>query len=539
MFGGLKEKCYLCIARNRISDTDMKTFNIAGKCIPSLHYMADISHQVGCAVSMLRDGQYFCINRGRQYGKTTTLAQIEAEVQNEYSVFSISFESYGDSEFSSIERACSVLIRAMFNTTIFSDQSGITEECRALLKETSREKMIDVEDFKVLIGLLCQKNTRPIVLIVDEVDKAGNYPAFVHLLSILRDLYLQRDRRPTFHCVILAGVYDIKNLKLKLRPDEMHQYNSPWNIAMPYDADMSLSVSGVAGMLREYAAEHGLTIEIERTSKDIIDYTSGYPFLVSRMCMLMDEAKDWSHEGLLSAVRSILTEQNTLFDDMNKKLGDYPRLRRMLYQILFAGEDIPFNQDMQDIDIARMFSFIRNDSGKLRIINRLFETRLYNLFISEEKENEQAYDRASAEKPVFFVGSQLNMRKVLERFCVLYANLYTSRDERFDENEGRKKFLFFIKPIINGTGNYYTESTTRNQRRTDLIIDYLGVQSIVEMKIWHGQKYNAEGEQQLLDYLDAHELSVGYMLTFNFNKKKKSGITEKVFGDKTIVEAVV
>lgn len=517
----------------------MKTFNIAGKCIPSLHYMADISHQVGLAVTMLRGGLYFCINRGRQYGKTTTLSQIELAVQNEVSVFSISFESYGDSEFSSIERACSVVIRAMYNTTIWSDQSNLTEECLSLLKEASKEKTIDVEDFKVLIGMLCQKNSRPIVLIIDEVDKAGNYPAFVHLLSILRDLYLQRDRRPTFLSVILAGVYDVKNLKLKLRPEEQHQYNSPWNIAMPYDADMSLSEAGVAGMLREYASDHELSIDAQRISKEILDYTSGYPFLVSRLCMLMDEAGDWSHEGLLSAVRSILTEQNTLFDDMRKKLADYPKLRKMLYQILFAGDDIPFNQDLQDIDIARMFSFIRNDNGKLKIINRLFETRLYNLFISEEKDTEQTYDRASAEKPSFFKEGHLDMRKVLERFCALYANLYTSRDESFDVNEGRKKFLFFIKPIINGTGNYYTESTTRNQRRTDLIVDYLGEQSIVEMKIWHGQKYNADGEKQLLDYLDAHNLSVGYMLTFNFNKKKESGITEKVFGNKVLIEAVV
>ncbi len=30
----------------------------------------------------------------------------------------------------------------------------------------------------------------------------------------------------------LAGVYDIKNLKLKLRPGSEHQYNSPWNIPL-------------------------------------------------------------------------------------------------------------------------------------------------------------------------------------------------------------------------------------------------------------------------------------------------------------------
>lgn len=35
----------------------------------------------------------------------------------------------------------------------------------------------------------------------------------------------------TFHSVILAGVYDIKTLKLKLHPQEESKYNSLWNIA--------------------------------------------------------------------------------------------------------------------------------------------------------------------------------------------------------------------------------------------------------------------------------------------------------------------
>ena len=55
----------------------------------------------------------------------------------------------------------------------------------------------------------------------------------------------------TFHCVILASVYDVKNLKRKLRPGEEHQRNSPWNIAVDLTLDMSFSGNDIAGMLRE------------------------------------------------------------------------------------------------------------------------------------------------------------------------------------------------------------------------------------------------------------------------------------------------
>ena len=97
----------------------------------------------------------------------------------------------------------------------------------------------------------------------------------------------------------------------------------------------------------------------------------------------------------------------------------------------------------------------------------------------------------------------------------------------------------YLKPIINGIGNYYIEARTRNMRRTDIIIDYLGKQYVCELKIWHGKEYHERGEKQLIDYLDYYHLKKGYMLSFNFNKKKEIGVKRIKIGDKVLVEAVV
>ncbi len=96
-----------------------------------------------------------------------------------------------------------------------------------------------------------------------------------------------------------------------------------------------------------------------------------------------------------------------------------------------------------------------------------------------------------------------------------------------------------MRPIINGIGNYYIESRTRNMERTDVIVDYGGEQFVIELKIWRGNAYNERGEKQLTDYLDYYHLKKGYMLSFNFNKKKEIGVKELVLGDKLLVEAVV
>ena len=99
--------------------------------------------------------------------------------------------------------------------------------------------------------------------------------------------------------------------------------------------------------------------------------------------------------------------------------------------------------------------------------------------------------------------------------------------------------MLFFKPIINGRGNCYVEAETRNQERMDLVIDYCGEQSVCELKIWRGNAYHERGERQLMEYLEHFGLKKGYMLSFNFNKKKKIGVKEIRLGDKMLIEAVV
>ncbi len=131
------------------------------------------------------------------------------------------------------------------------------------------------------------------------------------------------------------------------------------------------------------------------------------------------------------------------------------------------------------------------------------------------------------------------MRLILEKFVMHFDDLYGDQKKTFYEEDGRRYFLLYLRPIINGVGNYYVESRTRNMERTDVVIDYLGEQTVVELKIWRGNAYNKRGEDQLSDYLEYYHLNKGYMLSFNFNKKKEIGIKEIKVGNKLLIEAVV
>lgn len=163
-----------------------KKFCTTGTCIPEKNYMVDLSNRIQQIINQyIESGQYFTINRARQYSKTTLLYLLEKELRKQdYLVLSLSFEA------------------------------------------------------------------------ADEVDKSSDNQIFLSFLGLLREKYLkcQQGKDVTFHSVILAGVYDIKTLKLKLHPQEESKYNSLWNIADNNQMYMKVSSDRnqfiVSGMLQ-------------------------------------------------------------------------------------------------------------------------------------------------------------------------------------------------------------------------------------------------------------------------------------------------
>ncbi len=113
-------------------------------------------------------------------------------------------------------------------------------------------------------------------------------------------------------------------------------------------------------------------------------------------------------------------------------------------------------------------------------------------------------------------------------------------DNEFIESDARKVFLTYLRPVINGIGSYHIEEQTRDHDRMDVVIDYLGKQYVIELKIWRGNAYNERGEEQLCRYLEYFDLKQGYLLSFCFNKNKKSGLQPPVeLKGRTLIEAIV
>ena len=55
----------------------------------------------------------------------------------------------------------------------------------------------------------------------------------------------------------------------------------------------------------------------------------------------------------------------------------------------------------------------------------------------------------------------------------------------------------------------------------DVIIIFGGEEFVVELKIWKGPKLHKDGQKQLLGYMEKRGVDKGYLLTFDFRKKRE------------------
>jgi len=390
-----------------------KVFNVTADCKPDIHYMVNIDKRLADVKAMVDRGDYFTINRARQYGKTTMLRACSRLLKKDYIVVSLDFQMMSASKYKN-ENTFSLAFAQLFMKSLEQDNDLEPEAVRKVLhsfRQALREKKEEIELFELFgyLSEICRCSGRPVVLLIDEVDSAADNQVFLDFLAQLRGYYIDRDRTPAFQSVVLASVYDVKNLKRKIRPEEEQKLNSPWNIAADFLIDMSFSTGDIAGMLEEYESDYGTGMNLTVIADMIYDYTSGYPFLVSRICKLIDEriagsanfpdrVCAWTKAGVLEAVRLLLSEQNTLFESLIHKLKD-PELEELLRELLMKGREISYVVGVRSIETALMFGYVKRSENNVVVANRIFETVLYDFFLaSPSLRKERIYEAALQDK---------------------------------------------------------------------------------------------------------------------------------------------
>ena len=134
-----------------------RRFNVTGSCNPERHYMVETSKRFEAVEELIDNGEYFTINRARQYGKTTMLRMICRKLSDKYLIIDMSFEGVGDGAFQSEASFVQLFVTLMKESLQYTN-----ETCASFLEGHIPTTM---QELSKLTTDFCQSTQKPVLLI--------------------------------------------------------------------------------------------------------------------------------------------------------------------------------------------------------------------------------------------------------------------------------------------------------------------------------------------------------------------------------------
>lgn len=155
-----------------------RSFNVTGSCNPQRHYMVRLDDRLEkIREDYVEGGSYFVINRGRQYGKTTTLAALEEALKDDYVVLSIDFQQMGTEDFANASTFAHAFANMLIESLEMNGLGGRAELTQPLTEVLDRDSN-SLKELFMRLSRMCKNSTQPVILMIDEVDSASNNSGF-------------------------------------------------------------------------------------------------------------------------------------------------------------------------------------------------------------------------------------------------------------------------------------------------------------------------------------------------------------------------
>ena len=150
----------------------MKRFNVTGVCRPDVHYMVKLDKRMQEVRRYIDAGDYFSIHRARQYGKSTMLQALAADLADDYFVLDLDFQMLSSGDFESEGSFSAAFARELLE----SKRGRIPVKTAGQLEKFIEQKGdLKLANLFLCLSEWCRQAARPIVLMIDEVVSASNY----------------------------------------------------------------------------------------------------------------------------------------------------------------------------------------------------------------------------------------------------------------------------------------------------------------------------------------------------------------------------
>ena len=505
----------------------MRRFNTEGPVRPDDHYAIPPLDRMDVEelLALIRAKQYFVLHAPRQTGKTSALIALRDLLNR---------GAAGNFRCVDVNVEGAQVARDDAARGIRAILSILAENAQELGDDYPEEVWPDIlakagpeSALNVLLARWCRANPTPLVLLVDEIDSLVGDT----LLSVLRQLRAGYQRRPGGfpQSVVLCGVRDIRDYRIRSSTGEVIAGGSPFNVAAKSLRLGDFTEAETRALMAQHTEETGQ--RFSAAARDAVwTQTQGQPWLVNALCAGAcfddeagrDRSRTIEEDDVYAAREALILSGRTHFDQLAHELEE-ERLRRVVEPILSGGEAW---YDRDDLDYVRDLGLIAPDPPP----------RMANPIYTEAAPRELGWILQSS-LDVQAAGcvdgaGRLDMTRLLTAFRTFFREHSGHWLERFSEypEAGPQLILqAYLQRVVNGGGRIEREYGL-GRGRTDLLVRWpreagqppdLWERFAVECRVLRDsdRKSPAEtierGVEQTLDYMEKCGAEEGHLVVID------------------------
>ena len=445
----------------------MRFFNTEGPVRPDEHYAIQPLERVDIdeLLGLIRAKRYFVLHAPRQTGKTSALIALRdllnSGAAGNFRCVDVNVE-VGQVARDDTARGIRAILGSLADSALLLGDDYPTGVWLDVLADMGPENAL-----KGLLTRWCVANPVPLVLLVDEIDSLVGDT----LLSVLRQLRAGYQQRPGGfpQSVVLCGVRDIRDYRIRSSTGEVIAGGSPFNVAAKSLRMGDFTEAETRALMAQHTEETG-----QRFSAAALDsvwtQTQGQPWLVNALCAGAcfdnkagrDRSRTIEVDDVYAAREELILSRRTHLDQLAHKLEE-ARVRRVVEPLLSGGE---VQHQARDLEYVRDLGLLAPDSPP-RIANPIYREvvpRELGYVLQDSLDVQVAW----------YVDDdgRLDMTKLLTAFRTFFgehAEHWLGRFGDYPEAGPQLILQSYLQRVVNGGGRIEREYGL-GRGRTDLLV---------------------------------------------------------------------
>ena len=515
----------------------MRFFNTEGPVRPKDHYAIPPLKRGNAdkVLKLIRDKRYFVLHAPRQTGKTSALIALRDLLNSgeagDFRCVDVNVE-VGQVARDDVAEGMRAILSSLAMSAEFLGDDYLEDVWPGILAKSGPNNAL-----RRTLARWCMDNPTPLVLLVDEIDSLVGDT----LLSVLRQLRAGYPQRPKGfpQSVVLCGVRDIRDYRIRSSSGEVIAGGSPFNIAAKSLRLGDFTEKETCELLQQHTDE--TRQRFTPAALDAVwEHTRGQPWLVNALCagacFDSEAGRDRSHaidvEDILAAREELILSRRTHLDQLAHKLEE-ERVRRIVEPLLAGGE---VEHQLRDLEYVRDLGLLAPDSPP-RMANPIYAEVVprelgYVLQDSLDQDTAWYVDDAGG----------LDLRRLLTAFATFYgehAGHWLRRFKEYSEAAPQLILQAYLQRIVNGGGRIEREYGL-GRGRTDLLVLWPGEAGqpydlwrrfVIECKVLRGSDRRSlegtveRGLEQTLGYMGKCRAEEGHLVVFD-RREPSAGVRE-------------